>query len=373
MNTLFPTETTPTFPTSYGEILQRLRRVDPVTYGRTRNFGNGTVTYLSPYISRGVISTRQVLEDVLEKGHSPERIEKFIQELAWRDYWQQVWIAKGQRIDSDLKNTQTPVTNHGISRAIIEGSTTIEAVDQHIDKLYETGYMHNHMRMYVAALACNMGRSHWLTPARWMYYHLLDGDWASNALSWQWVAGANSHKKYVANQDNINKYFASDQRDTFLDVGYEVLLKMPIPNELREITEPALETELPESDDFQLDPSRPTCIYNYYNMDPLWHKDGDVNRVLLLEPSHFRRYPISNNAMTFLLDLGENIPGLHVLVAEFSELIDRFQPKSVLYKEHPLNSHYRGQEEARDWMFDVTGYYSSFFQFWKRAKKQLPI
>ena len=35
-----------------------------------------------------------------------------------------------------------------------------------------------------------------------MYYHLLDGDWASNALSWQWVAGSNASKKYYANQAN---------------------------------------------------------------------------------------------------------------------------------------------------------------------------
>ena len=51
-----------------------------------------------------------------------------------------------------------------------------------------------------------------------MYYHLLDGDWASNALSWQWVAGSNANKKYYANQDNINKYFNSSQKQTFLDV-----------------------------------------------------------------------------------------------------------------------------------------------------------
>jgi deoxyribodipyrimidine photo-lyase len=98
-----------------------------------------------------------------------------------------------------------------------------------VEELKQTGYMHNHLRMYVAAIACNIGHSHWHLPARWMYYHLLDADWASNALSWQWVAGSFSSKKYYANQENINKYCHTQQRNTFLDVSYEAYETMPTP------------------------------------------------------------------------------------------------------------------------------------------------
>ena len=90
------------FPTTFDEILQRIRGIDPVKYSSTRNYINGAVTYLSPYISRGVISTKFILSEVLKKGYKPAQIEKFIQELAWRDYWQQVWISKGTAINSDL-------------------------------------------------------------------------------------------------------------------------------------------------------------------------------------------------------------------------------------------------------------------------------
>ena len=83
--------------------------------------------------------------------------------------------------------------------------------------------MHNHLRMYTAAICCNIGQYHWLQPAKWMYYHLLDGDWGSNALSWQWVAGTNSHKKYIANQENINKYCFTKDENTFLDKSYAEL------------------------------------------------------------------------------------------------------------------------------------------------------
>ena len=82
------------FPTTYSEILQRIRHLDPIRYGTNRNFVNGAVSYLSPYISRGVVSTKFVFTEIINRGYDPNKIEKFIQELAWRDYWQQIWIAK---------------------------------------------------------------------------------------------------------------------------------------------------------------------------------------------------------------------------------------------------------------------------------------
>ena len=368
---LFNQKTT-MFPLSYAEILQRIRAIDPVKYGSTRNYINGAVTYLSPYISRGVISTKFILSEVLKKGYKPAQIEKFVQELAWRDYWQQVWIAKGAAINQDLKHPQTPVLNDSISKSIVDAVTGIEALDTAIETLYKTGYMHNHLRMYIAAVACNMGYSHWKVPAQWMYYHLLDADWASNALSWQWVAGANANKKYVANQDNINKYCFSNQKNTFLDVPYEAFTSMKTPEILEDTPDIELKTPLPSQKQLEIDSSLPTCIYNFYNLDPLWKKEDSVNRILLLEPSHFEAYPVSQNTIDFILNISkENIDGIQVYVGEFKDLLGDYNIKNIYFKEHPLNKHYHGTEESRDWMFDVQGYYPSFFSFWKNCKKQL--
>jgi len=180
------------FNTDYQDILDQMESIDPVAYGKTRNFVDGAVTKLSPYISRGVISTKQVFQSVLDRGFEPKKIEKFIQELAWRDYWQQVWVHRGDDINEDLRREQPNVLNHEMPRSIIEASTGIQTIDEAISAYYETGYLHNHLRMYIASITCNIGGSHWRVPAKWMYYHLLDGDWASNALSWQWVSGANA-------------------------------------------------------------------------------------------------------------------------------------------------------------------------------------
>jgi len=205
-----------------------------------------------------------------------------------------------------------------------------------------------------------------------MYYHLLDADWASNALSWQWVAGTNSNKKYVANQDNINKYCFTDQKDTFLDIPYENFLSMEIPETLKETTFLELKTQLPKQAVLSIDETISTCIYNFYNLDPLWKKDSCVNRILLLEPSHFEKYPVTHNTIEFLLQFSkENINNIQVYIGEFEDLISSYNLKDVYYKEHPLSNHYVGVEESRDWMFDVKGYHSSFFTFWKKCKKQL--
>lgn len=358
------------FPTSYQEILDRFDSIDPVAYGKTRNFIDGAVTRLSPYISRGVISTKHVLQSVLKKGFGSNEIEKFIQELAWRDYWQQVWVAKGDGINTDLRREQPNVENQEIPIALVEAKTGIKAIDDAINEFYETGYIHNHIRMYIASIACNVGSSHWKVPARWMYYHLLDGDWASNALSWQWVSGANAGKSYYANQDNINKYCYTSQKGTFIDVSYDHLDGIRIPDQLAKTMNPDLITTLPSQKTIEVDTTKPTLIYNYYNLDSKWHEGESVNRVLLLEPSVFNKYPVSKTAIEFMLNLSENIEGIKVFVGEFQELKTKHSLDNIIFKEHPLNN-YEGTEEPREWMFGVTGYYRSFFAFWKKCKKEL--
>lgn len=359
------------FPASYKEVLRRIDKIDPNKYAKTRNYVNGSVSYLSPYISRGVISTKFVFNQLIEKGYHAERMEKIIQELAWRDYWQQVWIHKGDEINMDLINVQKPVSNGLISKGIIEAHTEIQSVDTAILDLYDNGYMHNHVRMYLASLACNIAQSHWQVPAKWMYYHLLDADWASNALSWQWVAGANSQKKYYANQENINKYCFTNQKNTYLDKSYTALANMEIPNALLETVDLLLKTPLPSREAITIDKNLPSCLYNFYNLDPNWKKGEAMNRILLLEPSHFKEYPISKNSMDFMLRLARNIGQIQIFVGEFDELIDTYELKDIHFKEHPLSNHYIGEKEEREWMFSVRGYHPSFYSFWKKCKKEL--
>ncbi|WP_080058277.1 FAD-binding domain-containing protein [Spirosoma aerolatum] len=361
------------FTTVYREILDSIDQIDPIRYGQTRNYVDGAVTKLSPYVSRGVISTRQIAQRVLNKGFTPDQISPFLKELAWRDYFQQVWIAQIDAIDHDLKQPQENVEHHQIPSAILKANTTIEAIDTGIRDLYDTGYMHNHCRMYVASIACNIARSHWKNPAQWMYYYLLDADWASNALSWQWVAGSNSNKKYFANQENINRYCYTNQEKTFLSKRYEEFPLDNIPAELTTTESFALQTNLPITEPPVIDDTLPIYVYNFYNLDPAWDAHVKANRILLLEPSFFKKYPVCDKTISFLTDLSKNIDVIQIVVAEFDELFaNRSTP--IHYKEHPTTRHYKGIQHERDWLSPVVrGYFPSFFGYWKKLEGQLPM
>ncbi len=359
------------FPTRPEQIMKRIQGINPERYAFTRNYVNGALTYLSPYISRGVISTKKVYKHIMTLGLPWYKTEKLIQELAWRDYWQQVWIAKGKNIYTELKQKQSPVSNHKIPVAIVNAKTGIEAMDGAIKKFYDTGYMHNHMRMYVASVCCNTAHSHWLAPAKWMYAHLLDGDLGSNHLSWQWVAGAFSSKKYYANQNNINQFFNTSQKNTFLDIDYNELSRMETPKVLTSITSLKIKPPLPQIPSPVLKQNKTTLIYNYYNLDPEWRKGEDVQRVLLLEPSFFQENPISRGPLDFIFKLAKNIENIQIFIGEFSDIQQQVNADHIVFREHPTNSHYQGTEVPREWLTSVSGNFPSFFAFWKQCKKEL--
>ncbi|MBP6385571.1 MAG: deoxyribodipyrimidine photolyase [Pseudarcicella sp.] len=358
------------FATDWQSILAFVENIEPLKYAKTRNYIHGDVSYLSPYISRGFISTRYVLERVLAKGYGISEIESFVKELCWRDYFQR--LAQHKNLDFEIKNPQIDVQNNAISTAIVLAQTSIEGIDLSIKNLYQTGYMHNHARMYTAALACNIARSHWKMPAKWMFYHLLDADWASNACSWQWVAATNSSKKYFANQENINRYTETFQSNTFLDFSYEKLPELPVPDILKNTEMLDLKTILPPKRHVTIDDSLPVFLYDFYNLDPNWHASESGNRVLILEPTFFEKYPVSTRTIDFIFKLSDNIPDMQVFVGNFDDFIQEYSIANLYFKEHPHLTHYKGIRESRDWIApSINGYYPSFFAYWKVVEKYL--
>ncbi len=96
-------------------------------------------------------------------------------------------------------------------------------------------------------------------------------------------------------------------------------------------------------------------------------------------PSHFEQYPVSQHTIDFIIKFSEeNIANIQIYIGEFNSLISSYNfgpasgtDRNIYYKEHPLNNHYEGVEDPREWMFDVQGYYPSFFAFWKKCKTEL--
>jgi deoxyribodipyrimidine photo-lyase len=122
----------------------------------------------------------------------------------------------------------------------------------------------------------------------------------------------------------------------------------------------------------QLLPNKPFCIYNSFNLDPLWHAEEEVNRILLLEPNHFEKFPVTEKVLQFVIDLATtNIPGIQIFIGSFEVLFQSIQT-NIYFKEHPTTQHYQGIQEAKDWLFpQVNGYFPSFFGYWKKCERYL--
>jgi deoxyribodipyrimidine photo-lyase len=99
----------------------------------------------------------------------------------------------------------------------------------------------------------------------------------------------------------------------------------------------------------------------------------EANRILVLEPSHFRLFPVSDKVLAFILQLASNIEGIHVFVGEVNEIPGLNNTKAIYSKEHPAFKHFPGIKDERDWLFpEVKGFYNSFFSYWKRCERFLP-
>jgi deoxyribodipyrimidine photo-lyase len=207
-------------------VRARLAAVDPAAYARTRNALDGHVTRLSPYLTHGFLSLREVYAAVRAR-HPLDAKHKFVFELGWRAYYRHVWSHVGERIHQSLHAGLLPDDAYltEMPADVLQARTGIAAIDLAVSELYETGYVHNHARMWLASYLVHLRKVHWHTGAQWMLGHLLDGDVASNHLSWQWVAGTGSNKPYLFNADNVAKYAPTPWHspDTLIDTSYEAL------------------------------------------------------------------------------------------------------------------------------------------------------
>jgi deoxyribodipyrimidine photo-lyase len=216
----------------FAEAEARLSAIAPIEYAGTRNFGDGHVTKLSPYIRHGIVSLNEVRNRALQLCNEPGQITKFIQELAWRDFWHRVLAAHPDWSWQDVEPYKTGYKRSDYADTlptdIEQGKTGVACLDEFIDELLSTGYIHNHARMYLASYVVHFRRVKWQAGASWFLKHLLDGDIASNNLSWQWVASTFSNKPYIFNLENVTKYFSklvdvSSINNQAIDSSYEQL------------------------------------------------------------------------------------------------------------------------------------------------------
>lgn len=212
-------------PTDYGRAtreagLERWGQFLPQAsrYAASRNRvvpGHPHVSRLSPWVRSRLVTTQELVEGLLA-AHRFGSVEKLVQELVWRDYWKG-WLEWRPAVWRAYRAEVAKLRSNGLpemlqrAEAVMEGRGGVAVMDRFARELTETGYLHNHARMWWAGYWCHVERLPWALGADFFYRHLLDADPASNTLGWRWVAGLQTRgKAYLPRWSNLERYCAPE-------------------------------------------------------------------------------------------------------------------------------------------------------------------
>ncbi len=172
-----------------------------------------TTTALSPFLRRRLLLEEEAVAAALA-AHGPQAAERFVGEVFWRTYFKghlethpAAWTGFLAALARERARMETSSGLRRAHAAAVGGTTGIEGFDDWARELVDTGWLHNHARMWFASIWIFTLRLPWELGADFFLRHLLDGDPASNTLSWRWVAGLHTRgKAYAARAENIRRY-----------------------------------------------------------------------------------------------------------------------------------------------------------------------
>ncbi len=164
--------------------------------GRDRPDSHGT-SRLSPHLHFGELSPGQVVRALDEAGELPDGQGRwsFLREIAWREFSAHLLFHYPHLPDQPLKTAfarfpwRAAADYRDDLRAWQQGRTGIPMVDAGMRELWQTGWMHNRVRMIVASFLTKNLLIPWVEGARWFWDTLVDADLANNTAGWQWTAG----------------------------------------------------------------------------------------------------------------------------------------------------------------------------------------
>ena len=289
-----------TFPMTRAAGLERLAAFldgAGTAYAAARNTDRGpdkpsTTSTLSPYLRRRLLTEAEVVEAALA-AYGEEGADKFVAEVFWRTYFKghlethpEAWTGYLSDIEAQRLRLEAEPGLRRTYAAAVEGRTGIEGFDDWARELVATGWLHNHARMWFASIWIFTLRLPWPLGADFFLRHLLDGDPASNTLSWRWVAGLHTRgKPYVARADNIRRYTEGRFDPAGLD-------EYPDP----------LEEEVPPRE-VRLTPADPPPT-------------GEVALLLHLDDLHPESWPLGDAAVTRVAGILAHAPGASERVRE---------------------------------------------------------
>jgi deoxyribodipyrimidine photo-lyase len=197
-------------------------------YGEKRDYaGEDFTSKISPHLHFGEISPNLIYYACRQEqelnGHKSKGVEKFVAEIYWREFSYNLLYnypnLPEQNFRADFNNFPWLEDAEALKKWQ-KGQTGYPIVDAGLRELWHTGWMHNRVRMIVGSFLTKDLVQHWKHGENWFWDCLVDADAASNAASWQWVAGSGADaapyfrifnpitqgEKFDANGDYVRKW-----------------------------------------------------------------------------------------------------------------------------------------------------------------------
>jgi deoxyribodipyrimidine photo-lyase len=347
------------------------------SYSKERNYDYGpdkrnNVSVLSKYVSHRILVEYDIVNTALSK-YPISKIDKYVQEVFWRVYWKG-WLEHRPQVWDDYYNYQPKEINtHKLNKAI-EGNTGIDCFDSWVSELTNNNYLHNHTRMWFASIWIFTLKLPWQLGANFFMEHLLDGDSASNTLSWRWVAGLQTvGKHYLATSSNIKKFtngkYSANGLDEYADPIKEDITYSPIDLNIVK-SKPSSSKLIIFDNDLSIKDRK--SVYNNYENIYLIHISNQSRNIKLSDnvlkfkylclndcKKNFNQAEIINETnLNQILANSEEIDVIYPCIGENYSFIERYRSQTK------INYIYR-EEDLFCWKFSKKG----FFNF----KKNIPV
>ncbi len=367
---------------THAQLVDKIKTFDAIKYTKTRNYLNGGVSQLSPYITHGIITIDEIVRLSLAR-YTVDQAEMWYKELLWREYFTQVHWWKWDAIFQDMEEDKTGIAKHDLLPEQVVTKTFGSAwVNQSILQLETTWYLHNHQRMWLASYMTHWHKLYRSKCADWTYYHFLDGELGSNHLSWQWVQSTFSHKPYFMNEENLTRY--GKYSDPIYRGEYNVVeAKMFDPkrwSELRNSSD-VHDTLVTDISSLAVAQSR----YDGYTILTPWDlhpsKITDPSQtVCVIDTQFIARHPWSLKRIQFVQEYC-TLYGIELVQGRIDQIVSQSRDITIY---ETWNPYYRQAYEKACDRDDVTyyphqwcspavrqWYCKKFFPFWEKTKSHL--
>ena len=297
-------------------------------YPLNRNYdvtGKQTTSKLSSAISSGIIKESDIIRSLHE--HGVPTSNKFLEEVFWRIYFRgyfethpSIWLSYKECLSNDKQFKGEDYQN------AIDGNTGILCFDDWLNDLYNTGYLHNHTRMWFASIWMFTLKLPWTLGCDLFMRYLSDADEASNILSWRWVAGLHTSKKpYVARASNIKKYTDKYNPTNELNESPKAIYEDKIHDYMPMI----FNSKIPHKCNLLL-------IDNFFDVDVINLSDTKIDSFYVLDTSSFNDREIDRISIQSKIEITEyiskkiNLEPIFVPMSDMSILFGKSLVTSML-------------------------------------------